>query len=154
MKTFKLFAMVALVMVGGTGLLPPAAAQKEGADKRDLERFQGKWAVVSMTIDGKTKGDEEIKDQFRVFKGAMVTGMSKDKEIVTGSMKIDPTKSPAHIDATFEDGPAKGTTLKGIYEFEGDGLTICYGGIGKDRPTVLTSKPSSGASLVVLKRAK
>ena len=87
-------------------------------------------------------------------KGEKATFLYKDKERGTGSMKVDPNKSPAHIDFTYEDGPAKGTTLKGIYKIEGDTLTICYGGFGKDRPTEFASKPGSGTILIVQKRAK
>ena len=93
-------------------------------------------------------------DRFLAIKGEKATFLDKDKERGTGSMKIDPSKSPAHIDFTYEDGPAKGTTLKGIYKIEGDTLTICYGGLGKDRPTEFASKAGSGTILVVQKRAK
>jgi uncharacterized protein (TIGR03067 family) len=153
MKPLGSFA-VALVMAGGVGLLSTAAAQKEGADKKELEKFQGKWAAVSVTTDGKALEEAEIKDHFMAFKGEKATFLYKDKERGTGSLKVDPSKSPAHIDFTYEDGPAKGTTLKGIYKFEGDTLAVCYGGFGKDRPTEFASKPGSGTILVVQKRAK
>ena len=71
-----------------------------------------------------------------------------------GKWKLDPGKSPAHLDFTYEDGPAKGTTLKGVYKFEGDTLTVCFGGFGKDRPTEFASKAGSGTILIVQKRAK
>ena len=50
--------------------------------------------------------------------------------------------------------PAKGVTLKGIYKFEGETLTICYSGIGKERPTEFASKAGSGAMLFVQKKEK
>ena len=154
MKLLGFFAVVVFVMAGGIGLLSTAVAQKEGADKKELEKFQGKWVPVSVTVDGKTQERDEFKDRFMVFKGEKAAFMYKDKERGTGSMKIDPGKSPAHIDFTYEDGPAKGTTLKGIYKFKGDTLTVCYGGFGKDRPTEFASKAGSGTILVVQKRAK
>ena len=127
-------------------------AQKEGADKKELEKFQGKWATASVTVDA--QAEDEIMDRFLAIKGEKATFLDKDKERGTGSMKIDPSKSPAHIDFTYEDGAAKGTTLKGIYKFEGDTLTFCYGGFGKDRPTEFASKAGSGVILIVQKRAK
>jgi len=153
MKLLGFFAVVTLVMAGGIGLLP-AAAQEKGADKKELKKFQGKWVPVSVTVDGKTEEEDEIKDRSMVIKGEKATFMYKDKERGTASLKIDRSKTPAHIDSTYEDGPAKGTTLKGIYKIEGDRLTICYGGIGKDRPTDFASKPGSGTILVVQKKAK
>jgi len=51
MRLLKFFAVVGLATVGGIGLLS-AAAQKEGADKKELEKFQGKWVLVSVSWDG------------------------------------------------------------------------------------------------------
>ena len=152
MKLLGSFGVVVLVMAGGIGLLSTAAAQKDGADKKELEKFQGKWATASVTVDG--EAEDEIKDRFLAIKGDKATFLYKDKERGTGSMKIDPGKSPAHIDFTYEDGPAKGKTLKGIYKFEGDTLTFCYGGFDKDRPSEFASKADSGSILIVQKRAK
>src|SRR5262249_47226167 len=154
MKLLGFFAGVALVMAGAAGLRGGAAAQQEGARQEQLGKVQGKWVLVSVNIDGKTQEEDEIKDRFMVVKGEKATALYKDKERGTASLKVDPSKSPAHIDSTYEDGPAKGTTLKGIYKIEGDTLTICYGGFGKDRPTEFARKPGSGTILVVQKRAK
>ena len=152
MRLLEFFAVVGLVTAGGIGLL--SAAQKEGADKKELEKFQGKWVQVSTTIDGKALEEDELKNRSVVFKGEKRTLLYKDKERGTASLKIDPSKSPAQIDTTAEDGPAKGGTSKGIYKFDGDTLTICLGGSGKDRPTEFASKPGSGTMLFVQKRAK
>ena len=45
--------------------------------------------------------------------------MYKDKERGAASLKVDPGQSPAHYDITYEDGPAKGTTLKGDLQVRG-----------------------------------
>src|SRR5262249_11105681 len=106
MRLLKFFAVVGLVTAGGIGL--SAAAPKAGADKNELEKFQGKWVLVSVTMDGKAWEEDEMKDRSTVFKGEKMTRLYKDKERGTVSLKIDPSKSPAEIDATNEDGPAKG----------------------------------------------
>jgi uncharacterized protein (TIGR03067 family) len=152
MRLLGFYAVVVFVMAGGIGLLSTAVAQKEGADKNDLEKFQGKWATASITVDGKK--EDEIKDRFLVIKGEKATFLYEDKERGTGSITLDPGQSPARLDFKYEDGPAKGKTLKGIYKFDGDTLTLCYGGFGNDRPTEFASKAGSGTILIVQKRAK
>ena len=53
------------------------------------------------------------------------TGMKVDD--VTLSLTVDPSKSPRQIDLTFLNGPHKGKTLRGIYEFTaGNGCQICF----------------------------
>jgi uncharacterized protein (TIGR03067 family) len=141
------------VTAGGIGLVS-ASAQKEGADTKELEKFQGKWVPVSTTIDGEALEEDELKHKSLVFKGEKLTGMYKDKKRWTASVKIDPSKNPARIDTTAEDGPRKGGTSKGIYKFDGDTLTICFVLDSKDRPTEFASRPGSGTLLIVHKRAK
>jgi|SRR5579864_805127 len=148
MKLLGFYAVVVLLMADGIGLLSTAAAQ----DDKALEKFQGKWATASISVDGKK--EDEIKDRFLAIKGEKATFLYEGKETGKGSLVIDPSKSPAHIDFKYEDGPAKGKTLKGIFKFEGDTLTFCYGGFGKDRPSEFASKAGSDAILIVQKRAK
>jgi uncharacterized protein (TIGR03067 family) len=150
MQRLGFCALAALVTAGGFGLLSTANAQ----DKKELGKLDGKWEAVSVTVDGKAQEPEELKDRFLVIKGDKAMFLYKDKERGTATLKIDPGKSPAHIDFTYEDGAAKGATLKGICKIEGDTMTVCYGGFNKDRPTEFASKPGSGNILIVQKRTR
>jgi uncharacterized protein (TIGR03067 family) len=136
------------------GLLAAAAAPADEAVTRELAKLQGTWMPVAITVDGVQLEDEERKGMSVIQKGEKVTLLFKDKERGSGTMKIDPSKHPAALDFTYEDGPAKGVTLKGIYKVEGDTRTLCLGGIGKDRPTEFASKAGSGTMLWVEKKAK
>ena len=153
MKLLGLFTVVALVMGGGIGLLSTVAGQKEGADKKALEKLQGKWETVSVTEEGKDLKEDEIKVRSLEIKGEKIT-FPREGKPGTISIKIDPSQSPAHFDGTYDDGPLKGVTGKGIYKLDGDKLIICSSGPGKDRPTEFASKPGSGTILRVYKRAK
>jgi uncharacterized protein (TIGR03067 family) len=138
-------SLTGLLLVGG-----PVPAE----DKTDSDKLDGKWEAVSQTVDGKDADADELKNRYVVFKGDKLTFLYKDKERGTASIKLDPGKSPRQIDVTYEDGAAKGAVLKGIYKLEGDTLTLCLGGLGKDRPAEFASKPGSGTILGTSKRVK
>src|SRR5581483_9743515 len=43
-------------------------------------------------------------------------------DTVTGTLKVDPTKTPKEIDAT----DSEGKTIRGIYKFEKGQFTVCF----------------------------
>ena len=75
------------------------------------------------------------------------------KDFIVGTTAIDPTQGPMSIDLTYTEGDPKGTNSLGIYQIEGDLLTICRAAPGKDRPTEFSSKLGSGQTLMTYKRA-
>jgi uncharacterized protein (TIGR03067 family) len=103
-------------------------------------------------VDGKT--DDALEGAVRVVEGDKFTIKVGDKAMRAATMKLDPSKKPKWIDITFTDGPEKGKTRLGIYMLDGDTHKICYGDLGKERPTEFVSKPGTGHRLVVFKRAK
>jgi len=142
-----------LLLVSFTGLLL-VSSRTPAEDKKDPDKPDGKWEAVSQTVDGKSADEDELKNRYVVIKGGKMTFLYKDKERGTASVKLDSGKTPKQIDVKYEDGAAKGAVLKGIYKLEGDKLTICFGGLGKDRPTEFASKPGSGTILTTSKRVK
>src|SRR5262249_48502616 len=122
-------------------------------DAKELARFDGTWVTASATVDGTPLDPDEFKGYTQVIKAGKARTLYKGKEREQATYKIiDAAKTLAQVDVTIEDGPTKGTVLKGIDKCDGENLVICLGGIGKDRPTAFESKKGSGAILSTLHR--
>lgn len=91
------------------------AARADGPDDK-LRKFQGTWIVTAYTKDGNQ--DDGIKGAAVTIEGNKFTVRTKD-QTTHGYFKIDGTKSPKSISATYTDGPNKDKTFPGIYKFDG-----------------------------------
>jgi uncharacterized protein (TIGR03067 family) len=140
---------LAAVILLGTAFAAVGVAAG-GDAKKDLKRLTGTWAVESAIKGGKALPEDEIAKVRFKFDGEKVTFKEGDKE-EEGTIKIDPSKKPKHIDVTL-----KGKTHEGIYRFlKGGKLTVCVAvGDGEARPTKFESPEGSKIILVVLKREK
>jgi len=121
----------------------------------DLEKLAGAWACVSATSDGKPVAEETAqKLRLTITKEGGYKTEKDDQVLFNSICKVDSAKGPKHIDLIGTEGENKGKAAQGIYELDGNMLTICYTMPGKVRPKVLESKPGSATTLVVWKRAK
>lgn len=127
--------------------------------------MDGTWVVVSVVRDPRERGPGEGKGLRCIIAGEKVVAKLPGEDKPAGGLliRIDPTKKPRAIDlwvdesqfgksveATFKEPP-----LLAIYELDGDTLRVCWAPLEKrERPAEFASKPGSGHSLVVLKRAK
>jgi uncharacterized protein (TIGR03067 family) len=127
-----------------------AADAKDDAVKKDMDALQGKWAVLSMDLDGQPV--TLVRDAARVIKDDKYTLTLLSDLTVESKFKIDPTAKPKTIAATASSGPYKDKELLGIYELDGDTLKICFALPGKDRPTEFKSK--EGCMLFIHKKSK
>jgi uncharacterized protein (TIGR03067 family) len=95
-----------------------------GADaKKELDKFQGTWVMVSAEMDGKKAVDETVKKGEIVYDGnkMLITVPNQTPEtIVAEIVKLDPTKNPKEMHFVRKNGPSAGKTLIGIYTFKGD----------------------------------
>ena len=135
-----------------TAMLIVAANSKIDLIKKDSAALQGKWAVTSLTREGKVEAIS--KDAVRVITDDKYTMKLHPLLTIKGAYKIDPTTNPKAMETTPSSGPYKDKPLLGIYELDGDSLKICYALPGKDRPTEFSSKEGSGWILTVHKRLK
>jgi uncharacterized protein (TIGR03067 family) len=127
---------------------PPDAVKKE------MTQLQGEWSMVSGQIDAQPLPEEYVKGARRVAKGEETTVMIGGRLFMKAKFTVDPSKKPKTIDYMMTDGPTKGMTQLGIYEWDGDTVKFCFSAPGKDRPTEFTTKEGSGRVLSVWKRDK
>jgi uncharacterized protein (TIGR03067 family) len=140
----------ALLIVALAGVLVAADDPKDVA-KKELEKLQGTWTVVSAQRDGKP--DEAFKDVEIIVAGNELTRKSKD-QAVKATLQLDPARKPKALDLLSTDGPDKGTTYPGIYALDGDSLTISQLVAGKEGPAELAAKPATAQLLVLTLKRK
>jgi uncharacterized protein (TIGR03067 family) len=121
----------------------------------DLEKLAGVWTCVSATNDGRPIA-AEIVGQLRLTitrEGGYKTER-EEQVLFDSTCRIDPTRTPKHIDLIGTEGENKGKAARGIYALDGDTLTICYTMPGRERPLGFESNPGSAATLVGWQRVK
>lgn len=135
----------AFLVLFAVGLAP---AQKPDAAKDELKKFAGTWKIKEAERGGE-KMPEDRRDKMRLkFDGDKVTtsGGTKDN---SGVLKLDTAKTPAEFDIEDKEG---GKTIKGIYKFEKEILTLCLTESG-DRPKAFKSDEKN-VMLLTLEKAK
>jgi uncharacterized protein (TIGR03067 family) len=125
--------LLSLVLVVGVSAAPVPKPLK--AKRPDAEVFVGEWQVETNGQSGRHiwTFDEDL---IMWSKAVGANGMGSKWVI-----KIDPDKSPKHIDI--------GPDYKGIYEIDGDEIRLCYSG---QRPANFDDKART--NYTVLRRAE
>jgi uncharacterized protein (TIGR03067 family) len=154
MRRTLLLTVSAIPLTALVSWLMAAEQPKDARAKKELEKFQGRWTTVSRVDDGKASTEADTKSHVIAIKVDLLTVLNKGQEVATCRLTLDPGKDPGEYVLAYESGPNKGTARKGIYKFDGDTLTTCLAGVGKERPKEFASKPGSGATLYVQKREK
>jgi uncharacterized protein (TIGR03067 family) len=125
---------------------------EKNADK-ELKKYTGTWAAVSVEHDGKKVPEEDAKKVKLVVDADKYTFHVRDM-LIEGTHKLDPTKKPKEIDAVRSKGDNAGQTLKGIYELTDKTFKVCFAAPGKDRPTEFATKEGDGQRLLTFQREK
>ncbi len=138
-------------------LATPAGLALAGEADDDWKRFEGTWRFASLEADGQAAPAGTIKDWRWMVQGKEIIWIDPIVGASRTSILLDPAATPRAIDMTALDGKEKGKRVKGIYEFQGDRLTICLSGgrrdgTGPPRPDGFGG--GKGMSLMVLDRVK
>jgi uncharacterized protein (TIGR03067 family) len=90
--------------------------------------------VAKFDEDGKSKEikpDDPMHFRFEFTADTMATILKS--RTITGTYKLDPTKSPKEIDVVRKIR-GENATFKGIYALDGDKLKLSLAGTGNNRP--------------------
>src|SRR5688572_24407371 len=92
-------------------LIVPMPSQGDDS-KKDTEKIQGTWKLVSLEVNG-GKGPAEVVDKLKlVFKEGTLTFMPGEPGYTNYTCKLDPATKPPSFDMTHADGKKKGDTMK------------------------------------------
>lgn len=143
------------IMSMGLGLLLllslPTIAQDNDATKKELEKLQGLWKLVSVESN---EGENQLPDD-----NPLRNWRVKEKTVTNAKVKLDlnitlldPTSNPRLIDLT---NPKTDQVWEGIYELKDNRWRICLNvnaGTVRQRPVEFAAKGKVGVVLVVLER--
>jgi uncharacterized protein (TIGR03067 family) len=151
-----IFGLAAVPSYSAPPPKPPADAAAE------LKKLNGRWEQVDAE-DGDGLGKKHGYSKITlIFKDDQLSSEdSKGMVEEWGSFKIDPDKTPKHIDFKTPGGPRKGKDLSrlGIYQIDDGKLKICFSSVDPPREelrpiTFDAPKAGTGHILVVFERKK
>lgn len=148
------------MILGCVVLLAVAARGEEKASRVEGAKFlQGEWTVVGIEGGGIRAAPEELRGMKWSIRGDLISASQPGG---SGRMRyrIDSEKTPKEFDLTsLDEGPLKGKTDPGIYEFKDGQLRICYrdpdNRTGKRPRDFSEAAPvGSGYGIIVLEKVK
>jgi uncharacterized protein (TIGR03067 family) len=127
-------------------------AGQDGTDeaKKDLDRMQGTWRVVSSQVGDEKASEDEVKRRKVTVKGNVFTYYFGNElnEKREGTLKLDPKTKSLDLNVTFPEA----STMLAIYEIKGDDWKIGSGNDGMVRPRRWVIGKDDVVWLLVLKR--
>jgi uncharacterized protein (TIGR03067 family) len=122
------------------------------AMSNNCARLEGEWQFDRLQVDGNTMPAAALAASRVLIDGDRFRTESVEA-VYEGVFTIDVEAQPARIDIEFVEGPEAGNWSYGIYELDGDRLTICLGLTGVSRPEAFKTSAGSGHALEQLRRA-
>ena len=119
---------------------------------QDLRALEGEWRFTSLEVEGSGMPAAMLRDSRLLIDGDRFRTESPEANY-DGVFTIDVEQTPPHIDIEFVEGPEAGGVSHGIYELDGDRLTLCLGLVANAaRPRTFATKAGSGQALERLER--
>lgn len=119
-------AAVALALLLSCWVGAALAVEFKGDEaKKDLEKFQGSWILVTGEVDGDKVADNHAGKSKITWEGDKITVLTPHQHkdpIVAEITRFDATKTPKEMHFIRKTGPGAGKPMVGIYEFDGDHL--------------------------------
>jgi uncharacterized protein (TIGR03067 family) len=116
-----------------------------------LRALEGAWEFNSLEVDGRPMPAAALKSSRILIDGDCFRSEMGGTNY-EGIFNIDVDKQPHGIDIEFVSGPEAGNWNYGIFELDGDRLTICLAIGGQKRPPAFRTSPGSHCALETLHR--
>lgn len=117
-----------------------------------LRLLEGEWHFVALQVDG-SDVPAAMTTHSRVLMDGDRFRTESPEANYEGQFTIDASVEPMRIDIEFVEGPEAGNWSYGIFELDGDQLTICLGLTGASRPVTFSTAAGRGHALERLRRA-
>jgi uncharacterized protein (TIGR03067 family) len=122
--------------------------------KQELMQFQGSWLIEALEDNGKKLDADELKGRTLLFAGDHFVLRGPNNLRQHGMVKLGFAKKPKTLNATVLQGKERGTTMLGIYAFDGDTLKICLDVQGEERPKEFAAPADSNRQFMICKRIR
>jgi uncharacterized protein (TIGR03067 family) len=122
------------------------SAKQAAPVMRDTDRIQGTWQLVSGERQGERLTDDLMKNVKLTFEGNVLK-TKKNNDLTEATFTLHPEMNPKGIDLEMD-----GNVGLGIYQLEGDSLTILHGEIDEQRPAGFDAIKSGKLTMLVLRK--
>jgi len=122
-----------------------------GLMRDELDLLQGAWAVAELEMEGQTISGGMLANARVEITGNRFSSVGMGA-VYEGTLTLDDSASPHHLNMQFDAGPEKGNTNLGIYELIGDTWKICLSTKGEVRPAAFAAPAGSGFVFETLRR--
>jgi uncharacterized protein (TIGR03067 family) len=137
-------------LILGPGLMLAFAQPAEDAQKT----LQGTWTATTAARDGQA-ADDVVGHRLSFTANRFQIQSEDGKSLYAGTVRVDPSATPAAIDVEHTERALKGKAWQGVYALDGDTLTVCDNApnLDKGRPIVFEAMSGSGYVLITFTRA-